>query len=146
MVYDKKFWEILQKRAPILCVDPVIINHKREVLLTRRAVPPFVGFWHNPGGVVEFGEKVETAAVREAFEETGLRVKIVKLIGVYSAKSRDPRGHFVTCAFLAKPVGGQIAGDFQSSEIKYFKKLPDKIGFDHRQIIKDALKLYDENI
>ncbi|RLE95050.1 MAG: hypothetical protein DRN04_00925 [Thermoprotei archaeon] len=55
-----------------------------------------------PGGFVEYGERVEDAALREVKEETGFKVKIKGLVGVYSDPGRDPRGHVVSIAYLAE--------------------------------------------
>ncbi len=86
--------------TPLLTVDIVII-HKEKLALVRRKNPPFQDQFALPGGFVELGETVETAAVREAKEETGLDVEIIKLLCVYSEPSRDPRGHTVSVVFLA---------------------------------------------
>ncbi|MDO8724487.1 MAG: NUDIX hydrolase, partial [Candidatus Methanoperedens sp.] len=74
--------------TPLLTVDTVIIYHGKIVLIMRKN-PPYQDHFAIPGGFVEVGETVETAAVREAKEETGLDVKIMKLLGVYSDPSRD---------------------------------------------------------
>ncbi|RLF87536.1 NUDIX hydrolase, partial [Thermococci archaeon] len=99
--------------------------------------------WALPGGFVEYGEKVENAAVREAKEETGLDVELLKLIGVYSDPNRDPRGHTVTIAFLARGKGRVKGGD-DASEARVFKfeEVKNlKLAFDHKEIIEDALRI-----
>lgn len=90
---------------------------------------------------MEDGETAEQAAVREAFEETGLKVKLVKLIGVYSDPKRDPRGH-ISAAFIAKPLSKKLKGDVEVDEVKWFKldELPE-IGFDHAKMIRDARRM-----
>lgn len=142
MHWDDKFWQELQRRAPLLCVDGVVVNDKGEVLLTKRKIEPFKGYWHLPGGHVDFEEMVEKAVVRVVKEESGIDAKRVSLVGVYSDPGRDPRGHFVTVGFLMKPVKGKERSDFQASSIKYFKELPEKMGFDAREIVKDGLKIW----
>ncbi|USG99874.1 NUDIX hydrolase [Thermococcus argininiproducens] len=128
-----------------LTVDLVIL-YKNGIVLIQRRNEPYKGHWALPGGFVEYGEKVEDAAIREAKEETGLDVELIKLIGVYSDPNRDPRGHTVTTAFLAKGEGTLKGGDdakeakvFGISELKGLK-----LAFDHREIINDALKLLGE--
>jgi 8-oxo-dGTP diphosphatase len=83
--------------TPKLMVDIVIPSEAQpgdtRLVLIRRGTDPFEGQWALPGGFVEVGETTEDAAVREAEEETGLRVELVRLIGVYSEPDRDPRGH-----------------------------------------------------
>jgi len=125
-----------------LTVDLVILYNGGVVLVKRRN-DPYKGYWALPGGFVEYGEKVEDAAVREAREETGLDVKLLKLIGVYSDPNRDPRGHTVTVAFLARGKGNLKGGD-DASEARVFKldEIKNlKLAFDHKEIIEDALRI-----
>ena len=70
-------------------------------VLIRRENPPYEGCYAPPGGFVEVGERVEHAAVREAWEETGLSVTLKRMIGFISDPGRDPRGHVVSICFLA---------------------------------------------
>ena len=74
----------------MLVVD-VVIRTPRGVVLIKRRNEPYKGRWALPGGFVRYGEMVEDAAAREAEEETGLRVKLGKLVGIYSDPKRDPR-------------------------------------------------------
>ncbi len=123
-----------------LTVDIVII-HNNGVVLIKRKRDPYRGFWAIPGGFVEYGESVEEAAVREAKEETGLDVHLIKTVGVYSDPSRDPRGHTVSVAFLAVGQGSLKAGD-DAGEAKVFDidSLPSNLAFDHSRILSDALR------
>ena len=133
----------LPERGPILTTDAIILNSKGEILLTKRNIPPYKGYWVLPGGHVDYGELVEEAAIREVKEETGLNVKIKKLCGVYSDPKRDPRYHTVGVIFLVKVVSGKLKINNEVKEINFFplNKLPKKIGADHRQIIKDFIKI-----
>ncbi|NIO20176.1 MAG: NUDIX domain-containing protein [Candidatus Aenigmarchaeota archaeon] len=136
----KLFSKIL-KVIPILTVDGVIVVDGK-ILLLKRSIKPFRGYWVLPGGRVEFGETVEEAVMREAKEETGLDVEVEKMIGIYSDPKRDPRGHSITISYLLKPLGGEMKPDKdEASSIKYFRNLPKNIGFDHRKIIMDAKRL-----
>ncbi len=128
-----------------LTVDLVIL-YKGGIVLIKRLNAPYKDHWALPGGFVEYGEKVENAAIREAKEETGLDVELIKLIGVYSDPKRDPRGHTVTTAFLAKGKGVLRGGD-DAGEAKVFsfEELKEtKLAFDHEKIIKDALRILGE--
>lgn len=131
----------MERGCRITTVDPIIIKDKR-VLLQKRSFGLFKGFWVLPGGKVEIGEDVQEACIREAMEETGIEVKILKMLGVYSGKDRDPEKHAVSIAFLCKPMRGEPRASKEATEMGFFdlKKLPEKIGFDHRDIIKDAKK------
>lgn len=134
--YYKKY------HPPLVAVDAIVVNGKGEILLLKRKINPFRGLWVVPGGHVEYGETVEEAVIREVLEETGLKCKIVRLLGVYSDPRRDPRFHTVSAAFVLKIVSGKLKNSFESTEQKFFswKNLPQNLGFDHRQILKDYLR------
>ena len=131
-----------RRKSPILAVDGVIIE-KGKVLMVKQAHFPFIGYWVLPGGHVEYRETVEQAIKREMKEELGVSVKIKGILGVYSDPKRDPRYHSVSVAYLLKKGKGKISISKEASDYKYFplKSLPKKIGFDHRKIIKDLIKI-----
>jgi ADP-ribose pyrophosphatase YjhB (NUDIX family) len=120
---------------PIPTAD-LIIEYNRGIVLIKRKNPP--EGWALPGGFVEYGESLEAAAVREAKEETGLDVELLRQFHTYSDPKRDPRRHTITTVFIAKAKGKAIAGD-DAKEIGVFTKdiLPDQLAFDHRDIIND---------
>ncbi len=126
--------------TPKLMVD-VVIPAEKGVVLIRRGSAPFEGQWALPGGFVEVGETVEQAAVREAAEETGLAVELARLVGVYSEPERDPRGHNVSVAFLARVLGGELSASTDASEVSVLDPGALDVAFDHRRIIDDALRL-----
>ncbi|HEU4494614.1 MAG TPA: NUDIX hydrolase [Rubrobacteraceae bacterium] len=124
--------------TPKLMVD-VVIPAERGVVLIRRASEPFKGRWALPGGFVEVGETVEEAADREAAEETGLAVEVARLVGVYSDPERDPRGHNVSVAFLARVLSGELAASSDAAEVAVLDPSSVELAFDHARIIQDAL-------
>jgi 8-oxo-dGTP diphosphatase len=82
---------------------------------------------------------VEDAAVREAEEETSLKVKLRKLVGVYSDPNRDPRGHVVSVCFLAERTNGKPVANSDAAEARVFKDIPwGELAFDHSRILRDA--------
>ena len=92
---------------PFAAVSIVIIQNE-EVLLMKRAHDPKAGFYSAPGGLVELGEKFEDSAIREVEEETGLKVRLERLIDVIDNITLDEQGvrfHYVLIGFLATPIG-----------------------------------------
>ncbi len=122
---------------PSLTVD-IILQTDEGIALIRRKNDPFKGKWAIPGGFVEYGETVENAARREAKEETGLKVELEELVGVYSDPGRDPRGHMVSICYSASRKGGELRPDTDAEEVKIFKDIPwNKLAFDHDKILKE---------
>ncbi|HZV46454.1 MAG: NUDIX hydrolase [Nitrospirota bacterium] len=122
-------------RNPLPTVD-LIIESDDGIILIKRKNPP--DGWALPGGFVEYGESIESASIREAREETGLNVELVRQFHTYSDPKRDPRHHTITTVFVARAHGRPSAGD-DAKEIDIFRKenLPEQIAFDHRDIIND---------
>jgi len=130
----------MMKKCITLTVD-AIIPYRGKIVVIRRRNEPFKGYYALPGGIVEYGETVEEAVLREVKEETGLDVKIHKLVGVYSDPNRDPRGHFVSICFITLPVGGELKAGSDAKDIALFSldNIP-KLAFDHNKMIEDAKK------
>ncbi|HOW14896.1 MAG: NUDIX hydrolase [Methanosarcina sp.] len=127
----------MKYNTPSLTVDTVIL-FKNKLVLVKRKNPPYQGKFALPGGFVEIGESTEKAASREAFEETGLSVEILKLIGVYSDPERDPRRHTVSVCYLAKGYGDLKSGsDAAAVELFDLDSIPE-LAFDHNKMINDA--------
>ena len=126
-------------KSPKLTVDGIVLKDG-EILLVKRKKQPFENMWALPGGFVNYGEKTENAAIREMFEETGLKTKINHLVGVYSDPNRDPRGHTVSVVYLLDVYEGKLKGGDDALEAKFFdlNNLPD-LSFDHENIIKDVM-------
>jgi ADP-ribose pyrophosphatase YjhB (NUDIX family) len=122
-------------KNPIPTVD-IIIEYKGGIILIKRKNPP--PGWALPGGFVDYGESLEYAAVREAKEETGLDIRLVRQFHTYSSPDRDARFHTISTVYIAKGEGKLNAGD-DAKEAGIFTrdKLPGEIAFDHRNILKD---------
>jgi len=132
--------ETVQKyRNPFPTVD-IIIRVNGGVVLIERKNPPFG--WALPGGFVDYGESLETAAVREAKEETSLDVRLISQLGAYSDPDRDPRHHTISVVFIADADGLPVAADDAlAAEIFTFDNLPENMAFDHRKICMDYFSL-----
>jgi 8-oxo-dGTP diphosphatase len=125
-------------RNPVPTVD-IIIEYEGGVVLIKRKNPPYG--WAIPGGFVEYGESLEEAAVREAGEETGLRVKLLRQFHTYSDPRRDPRQHTISTVFIAEGSGVLKASD-DAAEAGVFAEdaLPAGMAFDHGEILEDYFK------
>ena len=110
---------------PFIGVGAIIIEGAR-VVLVKRAHPPIQGQWSIPGGVLEVGELVREAAIREAREETGLIVEPGELLGVYDRVLRDAENrvqyHYVLIDFLCRPVGGELQAGSDAAEVRWFTR------------------------
>lgn len=128
----------MSDKRSVLTTDG-LVTKQDKVLLVKRDIEPFKGFWVLPGGHVDYNEKVEQALRREIKEELGIKVQIKNLIGVYSDPERDPRYHSVSIAFELEHQGGEISLNDEASAYDFFhiENLPYKVGFDHRKIVKD---------
>ncbi|MEM3552468.1 MAG: NUDIX hydrolase [Candidatus Bathyarchaeia archaeon] len=109
---------------PLVGVSVVICNNKGEILLVKRRNEPGKNLWSIPGGLVELGELVKDAAKREAEEETGLKIKIRKLLDVVDVIIRNEnnkvRFHYVLIAFSAYPIKGELKlSSNEHSDIKW---------------------------
>ena len=130
------------KRLPRVTVDAWIEDANGRVLLVRRGRPPFQGRWSLPGGFCEWGETTEESCAREAREETGIRVRIGDVLGVYSDPKRDPRGHTISVLYDARPVGGSVQGGDDAAEARWFSSselLSADLAFDHGRIVREQL-------
>jgi ADP-ribose pyrophosphatase YjhB (NUDIX family) len=126
-------------KNPIPTVD-IIIEYKNGIVLIERKNFPFG--WAIPGGFVDYGESLETAAIREAKEETNLDVILISQLHTYSSPNRDPRQHTVSTVFIAKGNGILKAkDDAVNAEIFTKKNLPENMAFDHRKILEDYFKI-----
>lgn len=112
-----------------------------ELLLVKRGKEPEMGKWALPGGYIDWDETAAEAVVREAREESGVEVRPLKIIGVYSSPKRDPVRQNVAIAFLCEFRGGELRGGDDAAEAKWWPLygLPE-LAFDHKKIIKDALE------
>ncbi|WP_035986074.1 NUDIX hydrolase [Leptolyngbya sp. KIOST-1] len=129
-------------RRPILgtCVIPLMADG--TIVLVRRRDN---GLWSLPGGIVDWGEDVITAAARELREEAGLEtVGLERLVGVYSQLGRDPRFHSVCITVAVRVTGRPTPADPREIlDVQGFTAdtLPwDRLSHDHRQHLQDFFK------
>ncbi len=121
--------------TPLVATD-IIIEYQDGIVLIERKNEPHG--WALPGGFVDVGESLENAAAREAREETSLDVTLRELFYAYGKPSRDPRGHGISIVYIAEGAGILAAADdAKSARVFTFDTLPDRMVFDHREIVAD---------
>lgn len=129
--------EIESHRNPTPTVD-IIIEIGEQIVLIERKNPPYG--WALPGGFVDYGESYETAALREAEEETSLRVRGLRQFYTYSEPDRDPRGHTASTVFIGTSDGSPKAGDDAARAELFSKDTLPTLAFDHGKILADYFK------
>lgn len=109
---------------PMIGVGAVIVDQSR-VLLVRRGHEPLLGKWSLPGGLIEVGETLQAALVREVREETGLLVEPVELIELIDSIHRDGdrvRFHFVIADYLCRVTGGALLAASDADEARWVER------------------------
>lgn len=132
----------------------VVIWCRSSLVLVKRAIEPSKGWWSLPGGYLDWDETLQEAVLREVHEEMGLTVDEPELVGVYSSPDRDPDGRQnVGHCYLVK-IADKSDDDKdlptlkldrqEHAQVAWFglDQLPEKIAFDHRQMISDCVKKF----
>jgi 8-oxo-dGTP diphosphatase len=127
-------------------VDIVIFTVRErclQVLLVKRGVPPFVGQHAVPGGFLREGESLEEAALRELYEETGVRNVFLEQLYTFGEPKRDPRGRVVTVAYYALIASDKLSliAGADAADARWFSadSLP-LLAFDHKRILEYAVE------
>lgn len=135
---SKDFLYIYNK-VPRLCID-LIIKNTKGIVLSKRDIEPYKGQWHLPGGTVLFGETLKKAVKRVVKDETGLNVKVVKILGVIEFTKTPDGMHAISVAIEVFPLSGILRGSYQGWEIDFFKKYPKPSIAEHKSfLIKNKL-------
>src|ERR1700757_3889639 len=110
---------------PLVGVGAIIIDEDR-VVLVKRGHAPLQGKWSIPGGVLEVGETLRKAVVREVREETGLTIEPGELLGVFERVLPDEQGrmkyHYVLIDFLCRRMSGELAAADDAEEARWFRR------------------------
>ena len=130
-----KVYKHVYSIVPRLCVD-LVIRSDNGIVLVKRDIPPCKGKWHLPGGTVLFGEKLEQAVERVAREETGLKVRIRKLLGVKQYSRRSAFGHAISIVYLVERIGGKLRGNKYGRDVRIFSKPPKNMIAEQKQMLE----------
>ena len=144
---DKKDYDVSKFERPSVTVDIVIFTvHENDlkVLLVKRKVWPFEGYWALPGGFVKMNESLDDAAKRELVEETAVKDVYLEQLYTFGEPKRDPRTRVITVSYFALINMGDaknLKASTDVSDVKWFSVygLP-KLAFDHKDIISYSLK------
>lgn len=132
---------------PLFTIDNVMFSIKSNVLqllLIRRATPPFDGCWSLPGGFIDIEQdsSVEAAAMRKLQQKTGLQPGYLEQLEVFSGKARDPRGYSVSLAFFALVPYTAVSSNIATVSQACWWPVQDiaslRLAFDHQEIIQRA--------
>jgi 8-oxo-dGTP pyrophosphatase MutT (NUDIX family) len=135
------------KLVNIAATAVIVEDGSGKVLLQKRSEP--FETWGLPGGIMELGETSEAAGKREVFEETGLLIDDLKLIGVFSGEksyvklNNGDEYYAVIIAYYSKNIRGNLKADgVESLECKFFRtdEIPDNMLSRHRFILEDYLR------
>lgn len=128
-------------RAPRLCLDLAVVEPD-GLILSKRDIPPFQGFWHFPGGRIYHNETAAEAAARIADAELGITVDLDAFAGYIEVPNETEFVHSVSLVFFAKRTGGEIRGSKQAKDVRKWRNLPE----DNMPPQQDFLKRHWEEV
>ncbi|MCD6193134.1 MAG: NUDIX hydrolase [Candidatus Aminicenantes bacterium] len=124
---------------PLPCAAALVRNERGEILLVKRGVEPAKGEWALPSGFMEIDETPEECCLRELEEETGLKGKILRLVGVYAQTSALYKKVLII-GYEVEAPGEPVPGS-DSQAVAFFlpERMPPVAFSSHRQLIQDLL-------
>ena len=135
---------------PAVTTDCVVFGmdgRKLKILLIERGNEPYKGYWAFPGGFLNMDENATQGALRELFEETGLKLNHIKEFGTFSDVNRDPRERVISIAFYALTEITDVKGNDDAAKAQWFAldEVP-RLAFDHELMLKKALQRLKEDL
>jgi 8-oxo-dGTP diphosphatase len=133
----------MEKDHPWIGVDNIILNDEGKILLVKRSqkLKTYPGFWGLVGGWVEWGETVEEALKREAKEEIGVEIEVVRFTGrYYDSKGRHPAKSSICLPHMSRIKSGIPKAGEECAEVRWFsaeeiRKI--ELAYDHKQMLID---------
>lgn len=149
MGYAEELRKIVGHRPLIFNGSKVIVvDREKNILLLKRPD----GIWDIPGGLMELGESLEEAGIREVYEETGLKIKNLNFLAIYSGKEyfvklkNGDEFYAITAAYVTSDYTGNLKVDgVESVDLQFvdIKNFSEKINPKMRELIKDYLDKFD---
>ncbi len=135
-------YRFIYNQVPRVCIDLLIRNQNKEILLTLRNIPPYKNLWHLPGGGIKFKETFQQAASRIAQNEFGVDVRLLKVLGPCEVMNDDldsenPR-HSISIVHLAELCTGTPHTTSETAGIRYFATIPDGMHPYHGDFLKNC--------
>ncbi len=132
--------DYVQFRSPA-CAAAAVVVRGRDIVLVQRGIPPYLGQWGLPGGFQDYWETPREAAEREVREETGLEIRIERLLDVAYTRD-DPRKRVNVAVYLAQAVAGTLRAADDARDVAFFPldELPGEIAFENSRAILSALQ------
>jgi len=135
------------KKQPIPCVASIVLNKNHsKTVFTLRLKEPEKGQWSTPGGKIDWGESHEEAAIREAHEELGVKVKVLKLVGITNDYNKELGWHYISLLYVCEFVGNENEitnmEPHKHEKVEWFdvNNLPKNIGWKGKRAIDMYLK------
>lgn len=124
-------------KSPSVAADSIVFS-QGKLLLIKRKKDPYKGYYALPGGILDDDETLEECAVRELFEETGLRGEVVGLLDVFSDPKRDPRVRMLSAIFVVGSISGELKAGDDAADAAFMDmdKLP-SLAYDHDRAIEE---------
>jgi ADP-ribose pyrophosphatase YjhB (NUDIX family) len=130
---DKEY-EFVFDRTPRPCID-LVVETPRGIVLSKRAIEPYKGLWHLPGGRILHRESLAHAIERIAKAETGASVRVVRLLGPIEVFYDGPCVHSLSFAFLVRPRRTKLA-DSPQGHLEVFRRFPKPMHPYHRRFLR----------
>ncbi|MDP3966106.1 MAG: NUDIX domain-containing protein [archaeon] len=141
--FSHEEFKSIYSRVPRLTID-LLIKSKEGILFTKRAIEPFRGMWHLPGGGVLLNESLEEAGKRIAKRETGLNIEIKKFLGYIEFPHEKVLGferHSVSLVFLAEPLSVEVKLNEESEDFNFRKDIPENTAPPHKEFLRKQKSL-----
>lgn len=127
------------ENVPRVAINLIITDKENRVLLTRRNIEPSKGSWHFPGSFLLKNELIVEAQKRLAEDELGIKIENnkINLLGVFEDMDGDPRGHVIDVMYGLKVEDvAEVKVTKETLEVKFFDKLPEDMGFNHKETLE----------